>query len=92
MSIHLRLIKRRNYRIWRCHGRLNQRQIIQKRFEFFPKTAMQVLSIDRDRTVVLSIGLSLINVGIISFSGGSKVNDYAYIENPALTFFDLVII
>ena len=53
---------------------------------------MQVLSIDRDRTVVLSIGLSLINVGIISFSGGSKVNDYAYIENPALTFFDLVII
>ncbi|WP_418441315.1 uracil-xanthine permease family protein, partial [Anaerotignum lactatifermentans] len=43
-------------------------------------------------TVVLSIGLSLISVGIASFGGGSGAADYGSIENLLLATFVLVVI
>lgn len=43
-------------------------------------------------TVVLSIGLSLISVGIASFGGGSGVHDYGSMENLLLATFVLVVI
>ena len=43
-------------------------------------------------TVVLSIGLSLISVGINSFGGGSGVKDFGSMENLFLGFFVLVVI
>lgn len=43
-------------------------------------------------TVVLSIGLSLISVGIASFGGGTGVHDYGSMENLLLATFVLVVI
>ena len=43
-------------------------------------------------TVVLSIGLSLISVGINSFSGGNKAKDFGSVENLLLALFVLVVI
>ncbi len=43
-------------------------------------------------TVVLSIGLSLIAVGINSFGGGSGVNDFGSMENILLALFVLAVI
>ena len=43
-------------------------------------------------TVVLSIGLSLISVGIASFGGGSGAKDFGSVENLLLAFFVLVVI
>ncbi len=43
-------------------------------------------------TVVLSIGLSLISVGINSFGGGSGVKDFGSVENLLLAIFVLVVI
>ena len=43
-------------------------------------------------TVVLSIGLSLISVGINSFGGGSSANDFGSIENMLLALFVLCVI
>jgi len=43
-------------------------------------------------TVVLSIGLSLISVGINSFGGGSGVKDFGSMENLLLAIFVLVVI
>ncbi len=43
-------------------------------------------------TVVLSIGLSLIAVGINSFGGGFKTNDFGSAENLGLGLFVLVVI
>lgn len=43
-------------------------------------------------TVVLSIGLSLISVGINSFGGGSGVSDFGSVENLLLACFVLVVI
>lgn len=43
-------------------------------------------------TVVLSIGLSLISVGIASFGGGSGVKDFGSMENILLAIFVLVVI
>ena len=43
-------------------------------------------------TVVLSIGLSLISVGINSFGGGNKANDFGSLENLFLAFVVLVVI
>ena len=43
-------------------------------------------------TVVLSIGLSLICVGIASFGGGSGAKDFGSVENLLLAFFVLVVI
>lgn len=43
-------------------------------------------------TVVLSIGLSLISVGINSFGGGSGVSDFGSMENLLLACFVLVVI
>ena len=43
-------------------------------------------------TVVLSIGLSLISVGIASFGGGTGVYDYGSMENLLLATFVLVVI
>ena len=43
-------------------------------------------------TVVLSIGLSLISVGIASFGGGSGAADYGSVENLLLATFVLVVI
>ena len=43
-------------------------------------------------TVVLSIGLSLIGVGVGSFGGGSNAKDYGSIENLLIALFVLVII
>lgn len=43
-------------------------------------------------TVVLSIGLSLISVGINSFGGGNNANDFGSAENLALALFVLVVI
>lgn len=43
-------------------------------------------------TVVLSIGLSLISVGIASFGGGSGAKDYGSMENILLAFFVLIVI
>ncbi len=43
-------------------------------------------------TVVLSIGLSLISVGINSFGGGSGVKDFGSMENLLLALFVLVVI
>jgi NCS2 family nucleobase:cation symporter-2 len=43
-------------------------------------------------TVVLSIGLSLISVGINSFGGGSSANDFGSIENLLLGLLVLVVI
>lgn len=42
-------------------------------------------------TVVLSIGLSLISVGINSFGGGNKANDFGSVENLLLAVFVLVV-
>ncbi len=43
-------------------------------------------------TVVLSIGLSLIGVGVNSFGGGVKAHDFGSLENLGLGLFVLVII
>lgn len=43
-------------------------------------------------TVVLSIGLSLISVGINSFGGGNNANDFGSVENLLLALFVLVVI
>lgn len=43
-------------------------------------------------TVVLSIGLSLISVGVSSFGGGSKANDYGSAENLLIALAVMVII
>ena len=43
-------------------------------------------------TVVLSIGLSLISVGISSFGGGSSAKDFGSMENLFLAFVVLVVI
>ncbi len=43
-------------------------------------------------TVVLSIGLSLISVGINSFGGGSGVSDFGSVENLVLALFVLIVI
>ena len=43
-------------------------------------------------TVVLSIGLSLISVGINSFGGGDKANDFGSVENLLLAAFVLAMI
>ncbi|MDD6212871.1 MAG: nucleobase:cation symporter-2 family protein [Clostridiales bacterium] len=43
-------------------------------------------------TVVLSIGLSLISVGINSFGGGNNAKDFGSVENLLLAVFVLVII
>lgn len=43
-------------------------------------------------TVVLSIGLSLIGVGVGSFGGGSSANDYGSLENLFLGLLVLVVI
>ncbi len=43
-------------------------------------------------TVVLSIGLSLISVGIASFGGGNGVHDYGSMENLLLATFVLIVI
>jgi uracil-xanthine permease len=43
-------------------------------------------------TVVLSIGLSLISVGVSSFGGGSSANDYGSIENLLVGTIVLIII
>ncbi len=43
-------------------------------------------------TVVLSIGLSLISVGVASFGGGSGVKDYGSLENLLLGLVVLVVI
>lgn len=43
-------------------------------------------------TVVLSIGLSLISVGINSFGGGSGASDFGSLENLALALFVLIVI
>ena len=42
-------------------------------------------------TVVMSIGLSLISVGINSFGGGNKANDFGSMENVLLAVFVLVV-
>jgi NCS2 family nucleobase:cation symporter-2 len=43
-------------------------------------------------TVVMSIGLSLISVGINSFGGGSSATDFGSVENLCLALFVLVMI
>ena len=43
-------------------------------------------------TVVLSIGLSLISVGINSFGGGNGANDFGSLENLLLALFVLILI
>ncbi len=43
-------------------------------------------------TVVLSIGLSLISVGVASFGGGNGAKDYGSLSNLALGLFVLVVI
>lgn len=43
-------------------------------------------------TVVLSIGLSLISVGISSFGGGNKAGDFGSVENLLLGLFVLIVI
>ena len=43
-------------------------------------------------TVVLSIGLSLISVGVNSFGGGNKAVDFGSVENLLLALFVLVVI
>ena len=43
-------------------------------------------------TVVLSIGLSLISVGINSFGGGNSAKDFGSMENLLLALFVLVVI
>ncbi len=43
-------------------------------------------------TVVLSIGLSLISVGINSFGGGNNAKDFGSVENLLLALFVLVVI
>ena len=43
-------------------------------------------------TVVLSIGLSLISVGINSFGGGNTANDFGSMENMALATLVLIVI
>ena len=43
-------------------------------------------------TVVLSIGLSLISVGVNSFGGGFKTNDFGSVENLLLGLFVLCVI
>ena len=43
-------------------------------------------------TVVLSIGLSLISVGINSFGGGNNANDFGSMENLLLAVFVLIMI
>ena len=43
-------------------------------------------------TIVLSIGLSLISVGINSFGGGSGASDFGSMENLLLSLFVLVVI
>lgn len=43
-------------------------------------------------TVVLSIGLSLIGVGVNSFGGGSSAQDFGSMENMLLAIFVLIVI
>ena len=43
-------------------------------------------------TVVLSIGLSLISVGVASFGGGSGAMDYGSLENLAVALAVMIIV
>ena len=57
---------------------------IRKMMKFFPPVVTG--------TVVLSIGLSLISVGINSFGGGNSAKDFGSVENLLLALFVLVVI
>ena len=57
---------------------------IRKMMKFFPPVVTG--------TVVLSIGLSLISVGINSFGGGNSAKDFGSMENLLLALFVLVVI
>ena len=59
---------------------------------FFIKPIRKLLPAIVTGTVVLSIGLSLIGVGVSSFGGGSSAKDYGSVENLLLGLAVLVII
>ena len=59
---------------------------------FFLKPLRKLLPSVVTGTVVLSIGLSLISVGINSFGGGNKAKDFGSVENLLLALFVLVVI
>lgn len=59
---------------------------------FFIKPLRKLLPSVVTGTVVLSIGLSLISVGINSFGGGNKAADFGSMENLFLAFVVLVVI
>ena len=59
---------------------------------FFLKPLRKLLPSVVTGTVVLSIGLSLISVGINSFGGGNSAKDFGSMENLLLALFVLVVI
>ena len=59
---------------------------------FFIKPMRKLLPSVVTGTVVLSIGLSLISVGVSSFGGGSSAKDYGSVENLLLGLVVLIII
>ena len=59
---------------------------------FFLKPLRKLLPSVVTGTVVLSIGLSLISVGVNSFGGGNTAQDFGSVENLRLAIFVLVVI
>ena len=59
---------------------------------FFMKPLRKLLPSVVTGTVVLSIGLSLISVGVNSFGGGNTEQDFGSVENLLLAIFVLVVI
>ena len=59
---------------------------------FFLKPLRKLLPSVVTGTVVLSIGLSLISVGVNSFGGGNTAQDFGSVENLLLAIFVLVVI
>ena len=59
---------------------------------FFLKPLRKLLPSVVTGTVVLSIGLSLISVGVNSFGGGNTAQDFGSVENLLLAIFVLVVL
>ena len=83
---------RRTRHLWRDHGRVNSRGLFEGVLGFFIKPLRKFFPAVVTGTVVLSIGLSLISVGINSFGGGSGAKDFGSMENLLLAIFVLVVI
>ncbi len=82
----------RNISLWCNYGCIYYRWSFETVLGAFIKPLRKFFPSVVTGTVVLSIGLSLISVGINSFGGGSSAKDFGSLENLFLAFVVLVVI